>query len=250
MKRKIVAILATRNTGSRLYGKPLQNLDIKKGITILDFLIDGLAAVSEIDAIALAISEGSGNLVFKDYATKKGIDFIVGDEIDVLGRLIQCAEHVSATDIFRVTSECPFLHYSAIPDAISEYLAEDLDGLFFDKIIDGCGFELIKVDALKKGHLQGEDRHRSELCTLYLRENKSEFKIKINLPDKSLIRRDLRLTVDYPEDLILCREVYENLKHLSPHIPVKEIVEFLEKNQRLIELVLPYTEAGYKSMYQ
>ena len=40
MKRKLVAALACRNQGSRLYGKPLQNLDIEKGIRIIDNIVD------------------------------------------------------------------------------------------------------------------------------------------------------------------------------------------------------------------
>ena len=35
-KRKLAAVLACRNTGSRLYGKPLQNLDVKNNYTILE----------------------------------------------------------------------------------------------------------------------------------------------------------------------------------------------------------------------
>ena len=38
--RKLVACLACRNEGTRLYGKPLQNLDIKKNITIKNYLKD------------------------------------------------------------------------------------------------------------------------------------------------------------------------------------------------------------------
>ena len=47
--RKLVAALACRVTGNRLYGKPLQNLDTKAGITILDHMIDLLQTVSAID---------------------------------------------------------------------------------------------------------------------------------------------------------------------------------------------------------
>ena len=36
MKKKLVAALACRNQGTRLYGKPIQNLDIENGITIID----------------------------------------------------------------------------------------------------------------------------------------------------------------------------------------------------------------------
>ena len=42
MKRKLVAVLACRNGGSRLYGKPLQNLDVKKKVNILNYLIKNI----------------------------------------------------------------------------------------------------------------------------------------------------------------------------------------------------------------
>ena len=38
--RKLIASLACRNNSTRLYGKPLQNLDTKKNITILEYIIN------------------------------------------------------------------------------------------------------------------------------------------------------------------------------------------------------------------
>ena len=46
--RKLTVALACRNTGSRLYGKPLQNLDIDNGITILDQIINCSTNIKEI----------------------------------------------------------------------------------------------------------------------------------------------------------------------------------------------------------
>ena len=109
MKRKLVAALACRNQGSRLYGKPLQNLDVEKGVRVIDNIIDGLNSLACIDSIVLGISEGEENEVFKTVANEKGIEYIVGNQIDVLHRLIMCAEKVNGTDVFRVTSESPFL---------------------------------------------------------------------------------------------------------------------------------------------
>ena len=54
-KKKLVAVLACRNDGTRLYGKPLQNLDIKKGVTILDYLIKNLKKFNFIKDIVIAI---------------------------------------------------------------------------------------------------------------------------------------------------------------------------------------------------
>ena len=108
MTRKLVAALACRNAGSRLYGKPLQNLDIDAGTTILDHIVAHLRSIDIIDEVVLGVSEGPGNEAFADAAARLGLRMITGDEDDVLARLIACGELADATDIFRVTSESPF----------------------------------------------------------------------------------------------------------------------------------------------
>ena len=75
------------------------------------------------------------------------------------------------------------------------------------------------------------------------------FKIQRLLPPEELIRKDIRLTVDYPEDLILCRKIYEKFKKKRPFIPLHEIIKFLDSKPHLKELVKKYTLEGYKTMY-
>jgi spore coat polysaccharide biosynthesis protein SpsF len=247
--RKLVVALACRNQGSRLYGKPLQNLDIDKGFTILDNIIACLSRLQCIDSIVLGIAEGSTERAFVDYARSNGVGYIVGDEIDVLSRLIQCGEHVGATDIFRTTSESPFPFFEAIESSWLEHCKKENDATFLDEIIDGCGFEIIKLDALKESHHKGQRRHRSELCTLFIREHANVFKIQRLSPPKELIRKDLRLTVDYPEDLIVCRSVYKTFKKDAPMIPLRDVVRFIDDNEFLKNLIAPFCKFGYSTMY-
>ena len=246
--RKLVAVLACRNNGSRLYGKPLQNLDIENGISILDNIIACLSSYDCIDLVVLGISEGDENLGYVDYANTKGLQYVIGDETDVLSRIIACGEHVSATDIFRITSESPFPYFEMISMVWEEHINKN-DATFLDNIIDGCGIEIIKLAALKKSHDKGQRKHRSEFCSLYIREHKDDFNTQILSPTKELIRKDLRLTVDYPEDLIVCRAIYEEFKEYAPMIPLLKVVRFLDNNQSLKKLTLPFCESGYSTMY-
>ena len=246
--RKLVAAIACRNNGSRLYGKPLQNLDIKNQITILDNIIACLKSLNIIDEIVLGISTGIDNLIFEEYAIKNQLKYIFGDEKDVLSRLIACGEKVEASDIFRVTSESPFLYYDDVEKLWGHFIQANLDAIFMDEIIDGCGFEIISLDALKKSHELGFERHRSELCSLYIRENKEDFNIEKVLPPKELIRKDLRLTVDNPEDLVVCRAVYCHFKDFAPTIPLLEVVKFLDLYPNYKELISPFAEVGYLTM--
>jgi spore coat polysaccharide biosynthesis protein SpsF len=247
--RKLVAALACRNKGSRLYGKPLQNLDIDRGISILDNIVACLKKIPTIDSIVLGVADGVENDEFVEYAQANNIGCIRGDEEDVLERLIYCGDFNGATDIFRSTSESPFLYFDLIDEAWAQHINNKNDATFLDNIIDGCGFEILSLDALKRSHNEGEDRHRSELCTLYIRENKDQFKLDYIEPPEKLARKDIRLTVDYPEDLIVCRAVYEKFKNSAPKIPLLDAVDFLDDNIQLLKLTSPFCEEGYNTMY-
>ena len=250
MNRRLVAAIACRNQGSRLYGKPVQNLDVERGIRIIDNVLDCLETIDCIDEIVLGISDGHENEVYKQIADEKGLKYIIGDQVDVLQRLIDCGRVANATDIFRVTSESPFLYFEPVEEAWRSHITEERDATFLDEIIDGCGFEIISLKALKESHENGTEKHRSELCTLYIRENFEKFKVHKMVPPNALIRKDLRLTVDNPEDLVVCRALYEAFGAMAPRISVLEMVKYFDNNPNLKDLIAPFSELGYETMYK
>ncbi len=248
--RRLVAAIACRNQGSRLYGKPVQNLDVETNTRIIDNIIACLHSIQCINEIVLGISEGIENEVFIHIAKEKGLRYVLGDQVDVLSRLVACGVLSNATDIFRVTSESPFLFFEPVEDAWKIHQDSHADATFMDDVIDGCGFEIISLQALKESHEKGEKQHRSELCTLYIREHSEEYKIVKLAAPAILVRKDLRLTVDNPEDLTVCRRVYAQFKDQAPMISIEEIVHFLDAHPNLIELTYPFTEVGYSTMYR
>lgn len=250
MKRKLVAALACRNQGSRLYGKPIQNLDVTNGIRIIDNIVDCLNAMAPIDEVVLGISEGDENNIYRTIAEEKNLKYIIGDENDVLGRLIQCGQKAEATDIFRITSESPFPYFNKVEQYWQQYCEENAEALLLDNIVDGCGFEILSLSALETSHKDGEDKHRSEYCTLYIRENHQLFNIIKIEAEPHQFRQDIRLTVDNPEDLVVCRAVYENFKDQAPLIELDDIIKFLDYNPDLIKLTAPFTETGYATMFK
>jgi spore coat polysaccharide biosynthesis protein SpsF len=247
--RKLVACLACRNQGTRLYGKPLQNLSIEKKLTVLQYMVESIRSYNAVTDMVLGICEGNDNIVFEDFAKRNGVEFIVGSEEDVLQRLIQCCEKVTGTDIFRLTTESPFTYFEAIDKAWEQHVKKDHDLTALDQLPDGSGFEMIKLEAYKSSWEHGENKHRSELCSLYIRENKKDFNIGyVDIPQE-VKRTDIRLTIDYPEDLVLCRAVYKEFEHLAPLIPLKKIINFVDANPQLQDLVKPFIEEGLKTMY-
>jgi len=247
--RKLVACLACRNQGRRLYGKPLQNLDIENSITILDYIISAVRTFPQVSDIVLGISEGVENQIYQRIALERGLRFITGSQEDVLQRLIQCCEAAEGSDIFRLTTESPFNYFEFVEEAWTRHVNDNNDLTTLDNVPDGSGFEIISLEAYKRSWDKGQQRHRSELCSLYIRENKLDFKIGYLVAPVDIQRTDIRLTVDYPEDLIVCRAVYKHFKHLVPKIPIEQVIKFLDSNPQLKAIVAPYVEEGVKTMY-
>ena len=54
---------------------------------------------------------------------------------------------------------------------------------------------------------------------------------------------DLRVTVDYPEDLIIAREIARGCADSMPLVPLREIIRFLDSRADLRALVSPYVVA-------
>ena len=241
MGRRLVAALACRVGGSRLYGKPLQNLDPSGGVTILDHLISLLQTHAVIGEIVLGISEGTENSRFIEVAKQRGLTYILGDQIDVLKRLIQCAQVAHGTDVFRITTESPFpATVGVLEEAWRRHIEHDNNVTVIDGVPAGTHFELYKLSALERSHELGGRDERSELCSLYIRRHLDEFQVEVVDVPETWERTDLRLTVDYPEDLVVCRQVYAALKHKAPKIPLDDIIGFLDSRPDLKALVAPF----------
>jgi len=234
MNKSIDAVLACRVQGGRLYGKPLQRL-IDNGITIIESLFEYLESINSIERIILAISEENENAGFIKIAEKYGYSFVLGDQKDVLGRIIKAAEQHNSEYILRVTTECPFILYEAADKIIQDCVNGNYDWASYKDAPEGTGFEIIKTEALVKSHKNGENKHRSELVTSYIFEHQDQFHLLQKELPEVLKRPEVRLTVDYAEDLVFCQQVYRNLKKDKELISVQEIISFWDEHPKLRE---------------
>ena len=83
-------------------------------------------------------------------------------------------------------------------------------------------------------------------------DNLNKFKVQIIELPKDLLRPEYRLTVDNPEDLILYKKIYNKLKKYLPNIPLKKIINFLDKNPQIAKVNIQYprmTRIWPKSLY-
>lgn len=231
---RVVATLACRVQSKRLYAKPLQFIDIERELTILEYLVGFLKSCAGIDAIVLAISEGQENVPFHHLAEKMKIPFIVGSQEDVQKRLILAAQKEKGDIVFRITTECPFVYMGDFKEILDQHIQKKASLTVTEGLPEGTYYELITLKDLMRAHDEGETRHRSELCTLYMSEHPEKFFIqKLQVRDPLLKRPDIRLSVDYPEDLIVVREIYKALKKDGQYILIPDIIRFMDGHPEL-----------------
>jgi len=233
MKNKFDAILPCRMTSTRLYGKPLQYIDIKNKITIIEYLVKYLKTSKYLDKVILAIADTKGNDILAEYAMKNNWEFIFGDEIDMLGRMIKAANKYNSNTIIQGSTESPFLFYKNIDQVFKTHIENNYDLSKTDYLPDGSGYAFFKVDALRKSHRNGNYRHRSELVSSYIYDNQNKFNIYSLSPENFLRRSDIRITVDYPEDLVFCRKIFRDLNGESRLIKISDIIDYWDKNRVL-----------------
>lgn len=242
---KLVATLACRNNSNRLYGKPLQRL---AKLSVLEYIVRNLKERPEIDDIVLAISEAPGNEAYVPLAKKMGVSYVLGDDNDVLQRLITAAKSVGGDTVFRMTTESPFPYLEGLAEAKESHRSLDADYTTLAKLPDGSSFELLKLAALEKAHAQGKEKHRSELCTLYINENRDQFRLNVMQVPEKFQRADYRLTIDFPEDLILCRKIIMHLGE-EGYLPFEKLTPFLDERADLRRLVENLTDEKYIKPY-
>jgi spore coat polysaccharide biosynthesis protein SpsF len=230
---RVVAIVAARMNSKRMYGKPMKLIE---GKSIIEHVIERLKVSKLIEDIVIATSHKKENSVFIELAKKLKVHYFIGDEEDVLGRYFWCAKGFNAGHIVRVTSENPLIYVDILDDVIRKHINSKSDFTYIDKVPLGCSIEIISFTALKKSYKLGNERHHSELVSLFINENKNLFRILAITPKREVQKSDYRLTVDTEQDLQLMRIIYSKLYTKEKIIKLEDVINFLNKNPYLLKI--------------
>jgi spore coat polysaccharide biosynthesis protein SpsF len=185
--------------------------------------------------VVLATSVDPANDVLVDLAERLGIAAFRGDEEDVLGRYLEVARKWNAEHVVRVTGDNPLTDLPLIVSLSRRQLEAEADYTYVpgDALLMGILSEVISRRALETSHREGEDRHRSELVTLYIKENPDRFRIERAALPPELYRPEYRLTVDEPEDLALMERIFDRLYRPGRILQTIEAIRLLDSEPDL-----------------
>ncbi len=230
--KKIDIIIQARLGSTRLPKKVLADLN---GKLILEFLVQRIRKSNLINKFILATTNNYIDDILADKAKQLDLIVVRGSENDVLSRFYKATKISDAEYFIRVTADCPFLDHLLIDDLIKEFNSNKYDYLsncFPPSLPDGFDLEIFTRKALIIANKKCTNKSFREHVTPWLRES-GNFKIGFLSYKENF--KDLRLTIDEYEDLLLARELVLNF-NVDVDTSWYEIIKILKKNPRLLNI--------------
>lgn len=219
---------------SRLPGKVLADI---YGRPALGRLLDRLRQCQTIDDIVLATSVSPADEALEVWARGEGLAVHRGSEDDVLARVVGAHREVGSDLVVEITGDCPLLDPEVVDLGVDTFLANDCDVVTNARIPSfpqGADVQVFRLDTLADVASRIDDPAVREHVSLYFYENPAQYRIIHLLADRSHRSPNLRLQLDYEQDLAFIRQVYGRLLPIcGDTFGVRAILELLEREPEL-----------------
>jgi len=239
-KIKTGIIVQARMGSTRLPGKIFMKIDEK--YRVLDLLIERLKISKLVNKIIIATTPDKKNSAIVEVAKNYNILYFIGSEENVLERYYKAAKTFNLDIIVRITSDCPFVDPKILDDMIIFYRNNNYDYIMnLDTVSNypaGFDIEIFSFKTLEKVFHLSKTYFEKEHVTIIIQRHPDDFSI-FHYNDNTLkVFKDLRLTIDYEEDLIMVREVYKRLKEKGKLIDftIEDVIEIVEENPELMNI--------------
>lgn len=237
-KKNIDVIVEARMTSSRLPGKVLK---MGCGKPMLQHMIERLLLIPEVTRVIIATTVNPEDDVIVALAEKLKIPCYRGSEEDVLGRVVEAAEHFKTDVIVEITGDNPLVDPAAASEVIRayienediiDYVANDMEWTY------PIGFntrafstKLLAAFADKTNHPVDREHVVNYIC-----KHPQEFRM-MNIAAQGIYKRkDIRLTMDTEEDYQVIKAVFDALYPKNPKFTAEDIINFLDNNPAIYEI--------------
>ena len=229
LKKEVLAIIQARYNSIRFPGKVLKKINNK---TILEILIRRLSRSKHISKIIVACSKNNDDKKIVNICDKLGVDHFLGSEKDVLDRFYNAAKKYKASNIVRITADCPFIDPEIVDEVINNFFIKKVDyasNINPSTFPDGLDVEVFKFSALKEAFKKSKKLLEREHVTPFIRINSKFKKFNlVNFTDYSSIR----LTLDEKEDFIVIEKIIKNFNK-NLYFNLSDILALYNKNNKI-----------------
>ncbi len=223
--------LQARLGSTRLPGKVLMRIC---GKSVVELIVERLRRVPGIRQIVLVTGPQEKNDALAKEAEHIGIPCFFGSEDNLLDRFYQAGRKLAPDTIVRVTGDCPLIDPQLIAEGMRLFQEKRCDILTNARIRsypDGLDFEIFARSALERAWVKKEGKGENPVTPLL--EN-TDLKAEDMVRTPSFAH--IRITLDYPEDVQVIKEIYENFYEKNPQFSLQDIVRFLSSRPSLMHM--------------
>ncbi len=156
--------------------------------------------------IIIATSLNKENDVLEEFCSNHNVQCYRGDEDDVLSRFIEIIKEKKPFTIVRLTADNPLVDVKVLDETIAYHLEQQNDYTKTDNLPLGMNFEVVAARVILETTTAELSKAEKEHVTLFIR-NRRNYKKQTYHPSINSDLKELRLTVDYPSDLLLVSTV-------------------------------------------
>lgn len=225
-------LITARLKSTRLPRKLLLEV---KGKPILAHMLDRLRLAKSVDEIIICTSTDAQDEPLARFADSEGVSCFRGHPEDVIRRLADAAEAHALDLVLNITADCPFadpVYADRIAEALLKTGADHIRALDLPHGAYSYGF---RPEALRRV-VDIKDSERTEVWGRYFTDT-DVFDVR-DLPIENDLHRwpDLRMTLDYPEDLAFFRAVFEELHQERQVFSLDEILALLRARPDIVAI--------------
>ena len=250
MKKKISCIIQARIGSKRFRGKVLMPVLNK---SLLAHQLERLKRSKKIDDLIVATTKHKVDDEIIDVVKKLKVKTFRGEEVNVLKRYYDCAKINKSSIIIRLTADCPLIDVKYVDHLVQIFLKNKYDylsNLDLNYLPDGFHCEIFTFDALHEAKKMAKSKFDKEHVTSYIWSNPKIFSIKHYRGKKPKYHsKKIRLTVDYYEDYLLVKKIFEKLYIKKKYFSLNDIMLLLKKNQSFLNINKKYHRLQWKKFH-
>lgn len=227
----VVIVCQARTGSSRLQRKVL--LPLCSEPLILRF-IERVRRSKFASKVVVASTIDTCDDALVDVCLGNGIDVMRGHPTDLLERHYQAGLMYNADVVVKIPSDCPLIDPAIIDTVIHRFIAQWPNIDFVSNLHpatwpDGNDVEVMSMEALTKAYMCAQKEYEREHTTPWLWDANPTIRTDNVVWSTG---RDLsmssRWTIDYPEDYMFVKAVYDALYPINPRFELHDILALLD----------------------
>jgi spore coat polysaccharide biosynthesis protein SpsF len=247
---RIVGTVEARMGSSRLPGKTMTPL--YNGMPLLECVVRRFRACRNVDDIVVATTVEKNDDIIAEWCKNNGVPVFRGSEKNVLDRVVCAARQHNADAIVQMGADSAYLDYQLIDLLVRHYRNGNLDYVCNDlKLTYPLGIygHVVNIAKLSEVNCRKDlsDKDRSDVVRYFWEHPETYTIANIEAPAE-LCYPELRLTIDYPEDLEQAKNTYTYFgSYLFTTAQVIELYrqrpELFERTRNLVQQSAPFLTA-------